>query len=100
MRKKRGNTYFRFTCEVQADAQKINEDTCYPETFHLYNDDFDPHRITFIRKILLGMAGMTKHLRMAGSAPLPLPRMRIPSPLPEKSVSRMPQAERITAISI
>ena len=80
---KEGNTYFRFTCEVQADAQKINEDTCYPE-----------------RKIPLGTVGMTKHLRMAGSAPLPLPRMRIPSPLPEKSVSRMPQAERITAISI
>ena len=47
---KEGNTYFRFTCEVQADAQKINEDTCYPETFHLYNDDFDPHRITFYKK--------------------------------------------------
>lgn len=47
---KEANTYFRFTCEVQADAQKINEDTCYPETFHLYNDDFDPHRITFYKK--------------------------------------------------
>ena len=47
---KEANTYFRFTCEVQADAQKINEDTCYPETFHLYNDDFDPHRITFHKK--------------------------------------------------
>ena len=35
---------------MQADAQKINEDTCYPETFHLYNDDFDPHRITFHKK--------------------------------------------------
>lgn len=47
---KEGNTYFRFTCEVQADAQKIYEDTCYPETFHLYNDDFNPHKITFNKK--------------------------------------------------
>ena len=47
---KEGNTYFRFTCEVQPDAQKIYEDTCYPETFHLYNDDFDPHDITFNKK--------------------------------------------------
>lgn len=47
---KDANTYFRFTCEVQPDAQKIYEDTCYPETFHLYNDDFDPKKITFEKK--------------------------------------------------
>ena len=44
------NTYFRFTCEVQSDAQKIYEDTCYPETFHLYSDDGNPHKITFTKK--------------------------------------------------
>lgn len=47
---KDANTYFRFTCEVQPNAQKIYEDTCYPETFRLYNDDFDPHKITFAKK--------------------------------------------------
>ena len=44
---KEANTYFRFTCEVQSDAQKIYEDTCYPETFSLYSDDGNPHKITF-----------------------------------------------------
>lgn len=45
-----GNTAFRFTCEVQANAQKIYEDTCYPETFRLYDDDGNPHKITFYKK--------------------------------------------------
>ena len=44
---KEANTYFRFTCEVLPDAQKIYEDTCYPETFRLYSDDGNPHKITF-----------------------------------------------------
>lgn len=99
MRKKR-EIPISFTCEVQADAQKINEDTAIRKPSISIMMISIRIGLPFIRKILLGMAGMTKHLRMAGSAPLPLPRMRILSPLPEKSVSRIPQAERITAISI
>ncbi|MBQ9091012.1 MAG: M56 family metallopeptidase, partial [Anaerotignum sp.] len=41
---KESNTYMRFTCEVLPDAAKIYEDTCYPDTFRLYNDDGNPHK--------------------------------------------------------
>ena len=44
------NTVMRFTCEVLPGEARIYEDTCYPETFRLYNDDFDPHKITFENK--------------------------------------------------
>lgn len=44
------NTSLRFTCEVLPGEARIYEDTCYPETFRLYNDDFDPHKITFENK--------------------------------------------------
>lgn len=44
------NTVMRFTCEVLPGEARIYEGTCYPETFRLYNDDFDPHKITFENK--------------------------------------------------
>ncbi len=42
------STFFRFTCEVQPDAQKIYEGTV--GAFHLYDDDGNPHKITFTKK--------------------------------------------------
>ena len=44
------NSFMRFTCEVLPGEGRIYEDTCYPDTFCLYDDDFDPHKITFENK--------------------------------------------------
>lgn len=44
------NSYMRFTCEVLPGEGRIYEDTCYPDTFCLYNDDGNPHKITFENK--------------------------------------------------
>lgn len=41
------NSFMRFTCEVLPGEGHIYEDTCYPDTFRLYNDDGNPHKIVF-----------------------------------------------------
>lgn len=50
------NTYLRFTCQVQPGAERITEDTCFPDTFRLYVDDGDPHQITFEKNNLAAEA--------------------------------------------
>lgn len=47
---KESNTFMRFTCEVLPGEGRIYEDTCYPDTFRLYDDDGHPHQITFENK--------------------------------------------------
>lgn len=100
MRKKREIPISAFTCEVQADAQKIYEDTCYPETFHLYNDDFNPHKITFHKKNP-AWDGWYEETPTDGWFCTVTPAKDANTvTVARKSVSRIPQAERITAISI
>ncbi len=44
---KDANFYMRFTCQVQPDAAKIYEDTCYPDTFRVYTENGNPHEIVY-----------------------------------------------------
>lgn len=44
---KDANFYMRFTCQVQPDAAKIHEDTCYPDTFRVYTENGNPHEIVY-----------------------------------------------------
>lgn len=44
---KDANFNMRFTCQVQPDAAKIYEDTCYPDTFRVYTENGNPHEIVY-----------------------------------------------------